>query len=175
MGELFGRILAGEPSATAELQRLLRSFARQVCRGGGPPGAPEIDWEDVAQECGRKLLGGGLERYRGAGSERSYLYSVVKATVLEMARAASRRRRREDRSVSNGPVAAADPDAPLDVRSLLSALEPACREIITRVVLQDEPYAEVARDLGMAESSVRSKLSRCIARARRIASQGSPS
>lgn len=174
MGELFRKALAGDPGATDRLHQLVRDFARQVCRGGGPPGAPGIDWEDVAQECGRKLLAGGLERYRGAGSERSYLYSVVKATVLEMARAASRRRRREEISLPDGPIPAADPDAPLDVRSLLSALDPACREIITRVVLQDEPYAEVARDLGMVESSVRSKLSRCIARARQIASQGSP-
>jgi len=175
MEVLFRKVLAGDPEATDRLHRLVRDFSRQICRGGGPPGAPAIDWEDVAQECGRKLLGGGLERFTGAGSERAYLYSMVKATVLEMARAASRRRRREEASISNGPAASADPDVSLDVRSLLSVLEPDCREIIQRVVLQDEPYAEVARDLGLAESSVRSKLSRCIARARKIASEGNPS
>lgn len=172
MGALFDRVLAGDTQATAELQAFLRSFARQVCRGGGPPGAPDIDWEDVAQECGRKLLAGGLERYTGAGSERSYIYSMVRATVLEMARASSRRRRREEASTSNGPVRSADPDAPLDVRSLLAGLDTPCREIIQRIVLRDEAYPSVARDLGLAESSVRAKLSRCLARARKIASKG---
>lgn len=172
MGGLFAKVLAGDPAATRRLHRTVREMARQVCRGGGPPGAPEIDWEDVAQECGRKLLSGVLDRYRGEGAERSYLYSVVKATVLEMARASARRRRREEASATNGPVAAANPDASLDVRSLLSALDPICREVIRRVVLQDELYADVARVLGMAESSVRARLSRCLGQARRLASEG---
>jgi RNA polymerase sigma factor (sigma-70 family) len=175
MASLFEGVRAGKSESISELHRTLRTLARQVCRGGGPPGTPAIDWEDVAQECGRKLLAVGLDQYSGDGSERSYLYSVVRATVLEMARAASRRRCREVISVSNGPVPARDPNLEMDIRKILDALDPACREVIERVVLQDEPYADVARDLGMAESSVRGKLCRCLARARGIASEGRPS
>jgi RNA polymerase sigma factor (sigma-70 family) len=172
MGGLFEGIRSGEAAATSELHRLLRAFARQICRGGGPPGAPEIDWEDVAQECGRKLLAVGLEQYRGGGSERSFLYSMVRTTVLEMARTASRRRRREIISASNGPVPVGDPTLKMDIRKVLDALDAGCRDVIQRVILQDESYAEVAGALGMAESSVRAKLSRCLGRVRAIAADG---
>jgi len=171
MGELFNAARAGGAEAIEEVHRLVRVFARQICRGGGPPGAPGVDWEDVAQEAGRKLLALGLGQFRGDGSERSYLYSVVKATVLEMARSAARRLRREDRAASISPVRPFDPGARLDVQSILAALGPPCRDIIERVLLRDEPYAAVAQDLGLAESSVRARLSRCLRRAREMVSQ----
>jgi RNA polymerase sigma factor (sigma-70 family) len=169
MEKLFEAAAAGQAEAVAEVHRLLRGFARHVCRGGGPHGEAALDWEDVAQEAARRLLGVGLAQYAGAGSERSYMYSLVKTTVIQMSRAAARRQRREEDAVANGPVpVAADPGSHMEVRRILAALDPPCREIIRRALLQDEPYADLARELGLAESSVRARLSRCLQKARRL-------
>jgi len=172
MGDLFEAARDNDPGAVAELDRIVRGFARRVCRGGGPPGAPELDWEDVAQEACHKLHAVGFEQYRGSGSERSYLYSVVKATVIQMARSSSRRQRRELVVAPDETAPTPDPHAPLDVRRILAALDAACRDLIERLFLRDDSYAEAARDLGLAESSVRAKLSRCLKRARQIANEG---
>jgi len=169
---LFERAQSGDVRAVEALHRIVRGMARSVCRGGGPPGAADIDWEDVAQEAYRRLHEVGFDSYRARGSERSYVYSVVKATVIQIARSTVRRRNRED-LVAPAPVADAhDVASKLSVRGILKALDEACRDVIERLFLRDQTYAEVARELGLAESSVRAKLSRCLRRARQIAEKG---
>ena len=176
MSGLFHDLRARDPAAQAEADRVIRRFARLVCRGGGPPGAPDLDWEDVAQEAYRKLFSVGLDQYRGGGTESSYLYSIVKATVIQMARSADRRQRRETALSSNDPAPRSmDPVAMLDVRRVLATLDPGCRELIERFFLRDETHADLARDLGLVESSVRARLSRCLKRAREIATKRRPS
>jgi RNA polymerase sigma factor (sigma-70 family) len=150
-----------------EVHRILRDFARQVCRGGGPHGALDTDWEDVAQEASRTFFDVGLHQYRGTGSERSYLYSVVRMTAIQISRRAWRRRRREEASVVQ-PVDRSNPNARLDVVKILAALSQECRELIERVFLHGESYGVLATELGLAESSVRSRLSRCVKAARRF-------
>ena len=72
--------------------------------------------------------------------------------------------------LAGGPAPVApESGARLEVRRILAALDPPCREIIQRALLQDEPYADLARELGLAESSVRARLSRCLQKARRLA------
>ena len=171
MGGLFEELRAGDAKAQTEVDRVVRGFARHLCRGGGPAGAPDLDWEDVAQEACRKLFDVGLDQYRGHGSERSYLFSIVKASIIQMARTAERRRRREQLSASPDPGTSPDPERRLDVVRVLAALDPGCREIIDRAILRDEPYADLARALGIAESSVRAKLSRCIKKARGLVAE----
>lgn len=171
MGELFDAAVAGDGKALAELHALVRSFARTVCRGGGPAGSPDLDWEDVAQEAWRKLLAAGLAQYSGRGTERSYLFSVVKATVIGMGRSAGRRRLRET-AVAQGAPTTSDPSGALDVRAILAALPSECRTLIERAFFDDATYPELAEELRMAESSVRAKLSRCLRRARDLASGG---
>jgi RNA polymerase sigma factor (sigma-70 family) len=173
MSGFFDDLRLGDPAAQAEADRVIRRFARHVCHGGGPPGAPDLDWEDVAQEAGRKLYSVGLDQYRGGGSESSYLYSIVKATVIQMARSADRRQRRENALSSIDPVPRSmDPVSALDVRRVLTALDRGCRDLIERFFLHDETHADLARDLGLATSSVRAKLSRCLKKAREIVTKG---
>jgi RNA polymerase sigma factor (sigma-70 family) len=176
MSSFFDDLRASNRAAQDQADRIIRRFARHVCRGGGPIGAPDLDWEDVAQETSRKLYSVGLDQYRGGGSESSYLYSMVKATVIQMARSTDRRQKRE-RSVSlNDSVSRlVDPIPSLDVRSVLAALDAACGDLIERFFLLDETHADLARDLGLAESSVRAKLSRCLRKAREIATKRRPS
>jgi len=171
MGDLFDAVRAKDPAALAELDRIVRRIARSVCRGGGPAGAPDLDWEDVAQEVCHRVHAVGLAQYRGAGSEQSYLYSVVKATVIQMTRSSKRRRKRELAVPPLGSAHRPDSHARLDVQQILALLDEACRDLMERLFLRDQSYADTARELGLAESSVRAKLSRCLGRARRIAGE----
>ena len=170
--ELFDRLKAGDRSAQTELCDLARAFARQICRGGGPPGAPDVAWEDVAQESLRKLLSGGLDRYRATGSPKSYLYTIVKSTMIAMSRSARRRAAREEAS-AHGPTATpAHPGHAIEVHQILAMLSGDCRALLERAFLHGATYPELARDLGLEESSVRAKLSRCIRKARLMVQDG---
>lgn len=150
---------------------MIRGFARHVCGNDlRSAGAPEIDWEDVAQEASRRFFAAGIRQY-GGGNERSYVFRIVKSTWIQLARGASRRRAREK-------VAAAEAlsDLPRSeegvlkaaVAGVLARLDAACRELLERAFLDGAPYAELAAAAGLAESSVRAKVSRCIRRAREL-------
>jgi RNA polymerase sigma factor (sigma-70 family) len=169
VGNLFDAAAAGDGPALAELQRIVRRFARAVFRQGGPPGAPDLDWEDVSQEAWRKLLDSGLRQYAGRGTERAYLFSIVKATAIGMARSARRRRFRENAELPNGVPCRPDPSDGLTVRALLAALPEECRSLLRRAFFEDATYADLAAELGLQESSVRARLSRCLRRARELA------
>lgn len=169
MAELFDAARRGDRGGQEEVARLIRTFAQGVCRGSGPRGAPEFDWEDVAQEALRRFFTMGLDQYRGQGSERSYLYTIVKSTFIQLARTAARRRRREESAASDGLAAPHDPTLKLHLASILQRLSPDCRDLMERVFLYGEPYSALALELEMAESSVRAKLSRCLQRARMAA------
>ena len=171
-GDLFGRARAGDRSAEAEISDLTRAFARLICRGGGPSGAPDIGWEDVAQESLRKLFSVGLDRYRGTGSEKSYLYTIVKSTMIAMSRSARRRRAREEAMARPEAAAPSSSGQRLDVEGILGRLSGECRALLERAFLHGEPYPALARALGIEESSVRAKVSRCIHKARLMLQEG---
>jgi RNA polymerase sigma-70 factor (ECF subfamily) len=171
LGDLFDRARAGDAAAQAEIHQILRAFARDVCRGKGPGGALDVDWEDVAQEAGRKLFAVGMYQYRGWGSEKSFLYSVVRSTVIQMCRSAGRRRQREEGAPPPDAVHP-NPGRRIDVMRVLAGLSTECRDLVERVFLAGDSYEEIASDLGLAPSSVRSRLSRCVKQARKISEEG---
>ena len=171
MASLFESARIGDRRATSEVLRILRSFARTVCRSGGPSGSHDVTWEDVAQEAARRFFESGLARYRGHGSETSYLYSIVKTTVLELARSASRRSRRERKRQDEPTPPPPDPLAFLEVAAALRPLSEPCRALLVRVFLEDASYAELAKEYGLTESSVRSRMTRCLKQARQVAAK----
>lgn len=155
----------GDPGAQKQLVELLQRFARRVAGAGRNSLGCELDWEDVAQEAAHRLYTGALDRYDGRGSEEGFVYSVVKTTTLMMARSAGRRRDREEAQ------AAVDESVPaatsgLELESILSRLDDACRSLLRQVFLEDIPYSTLARELELVESSLRARVSRCLRRAR---------
>jgi RNA polymerase sigma factor (sigma-70 family) len=169
---LFERVRGGDRSAHTELCELARAFARQICRGGGPSGAPDVGWEDVAQEALRKLLSVGIDRYRGTGSEKSYLYTIVKSTMIAMSRSARRRQAREESIAREAISVTPNPGHRVDVEQILAGLSDDCRGLLERAFLHGASYRELAGELGMEESSVRAKLSRCLRKARLMVQGG---
>lgn len=162
----------GERWAEEEITRLVRQFARHVCRGSGQGAEP--DWEDVAQEACRRVFSGALESFRPGGAERSYLYSIVKATRIQIYRSASRRQKRESAVEIEDRI---EPRAERQtlLHRILSRLPQACRELLQRAFFDGASTAELSQELGLAESSVRSKLTRCLQQARvHAGSDGKP-
>lgn len=174
MADLFEAARTGDSAAQAEISKLVRAFARQVCRGGGPSGSMDASWEDVAQEASRKIFTTGLARFRGAGTEKSFLYSVVRLTVIQMSRSANRRNLREETLGPPTPNHSGGPELRIDVMKILSRLPQDCRQLMERVFLSGEAYGDLASELGLEESSVRSRVSRCLKRAREIVQEDSP-
>jgi RNA polymerase sigma factor (sigma-70 family) len=164
MQDLFERAVAGDASAQAEISEALRRIARSICRRTGPGGV-HVDWEDVAQEASRHFFAVAVHRFRKRGAETSFLYAVVRTTFLQILRSSSRRRDREVAASEPEPTRH-DPDVEIDVRLLLNRLSGDCARLLERVFLQGETYTVLAMELGMQESSVRARVSRCLRQAR---------
>jgi len=168
MGKLFDHVLRGDPVAQAETTAIIRRIARAVSRRGGPGGV-DVNWEDVAQDAARRFFTVGIHQFRGGGAEESFLYAIVRSTVLQAVRSATRRRQREQTSVSLERPLSLPPEGGLDVRMILAKLPPECGHLLEKVFLQGVPYSELAGELGMLESSVRVRVSRCLKKAMEIA------
>lgn len=159
----------GERWAIEALLQTCRRFARHVCSNVSSSWSAEIDADELAQDAAARLLTTGLAQYDGRGSEDSYVYTLVRSTLLMRVRSADRRRRREENVADAAPLSAPADTAALEVDSLLGRLEDVCRELLRRVYLLEESYGALAADLGLVESSVRAKVSRCLRRARELA------
>lgn len=160
--DLFASALSGNVSAEGEIMKIVRRCARAVCRQGG-----EADWEDLAQESCTRLLTTGIRRFKGDCSEGRYIYIIVRTTWIQMLRGLRRRRLREEAVAITG-VVGMNADARIDVHRILSRMAEGCRELLERAFLSDVSYADLSIQMGIAESSVRSKVTRCLQRARKL-------
>lgn len=167
-GARFEAAARGEAWAVRELVELCGRFARHVCGQANSAWRADTEAEDLAQDAATRLLTVGLAQYRGQGSEESFVYTMVRSTLLMRMRAADRRRKREDKVAALSPEAVDHDQAGLEVRSILARLDDSCRDLLRRVFLDEESYPSLARDLELAESSVRAKVSRCVGRAREL-------
>jgi len=168
MRNLFEQALRGDRSAQTELDGVIRRIARAVCYRGGPGGV-EVDWEDIAQEASARFFSVGIHQFRGLGSEEGFLYAIVRSTVLQAVRRATRRQAREESVTRNDVAPPHNPGPGLDVRRLLEQLPAECARLLEQVFLLGVPYSELASELDMLESSVRVKVTRCLRKAMEIA------
>jgi len=170
MGDLFGRAVRGEAQAQEELHRIIRRIARAISAAGGPGGV-DVDWEDIAQEASQRFFTVGIHQYRGTGSEESFLFGIVRSTLLMAVRAATRRRSRERNALPDENAHASIRDQELDVRMILARLTPECARLLEQAFLQDVPYPVLASAMGMQETAVRVRVSRCLKKAMEIAGE----
>lgn len=167
MRSLFQRALGGDVGAEVELDRIIRRIARAVCHNTNF--AAGVDWEDIAQEASKRFFSTGIHQFGGRGSEESYLYAIVRTTLLEAVRRANRRRRHDDQREPAVHLALTDPHPRIDVENILRQLSTECARLLDQVYLQGVPYGELALELEMLESSVRVRVSRCLRKAMDIA------
>jgi RNA polymerase sigma factor (sigma-70 family) len=158
----------GDGPAQRTIHDLIRSFARHICRKTSASGLQDLDWEDVAQEAGRRFFSTGVERFRPGGEFKAYVYKYVLTTHLHLSRTAYRRKLRELKAEPPRP-GFPNPEMTTTLHLILSKLSSECHLLLQRLYYDGVTYTQLALDLAMAESSVRSKTSRCLRRAREIA------
>jgi RNA polymerase sigma factor (sigma-70 family) len=165
----IARARDGDEGAQRELMELVQRFAHHVCSRMSSSWEAEFDAEDLAQESFSRLLTHGMGQYSARGTAESYLYALVRSTMLMRVRSIERRRRREEAVIPESITSSTgeeDVETRLHVESILLRLDEACRELLRRVFLEEVPYPLLATDLGLAESSVRARVSRCVGKAR---------
>ncbi len=138
---------------------------------------PAIDTDDVIQESYLKLLK--LRAVEKIESARSYFFSVARNTAVSLFR---RERIYSDVPVSELPPAqltAEEGDAAERVYSrqrlelvitAIDGLPARCRDVMRLCVLEGHSTAVIARELGMAESTVRVQIVRGVHRCREFMS-----
>jgi RNA polymerase sigma factor (sigma-70 family) len=173
--DLISAAEAGDREAQQELLELIRVLARAVCDRYGVAKLPVVGWEDVAQEASYAILSMSPDQYRDERNYRGFVYVVVRNTCLRMVRAARRRASREtshtERLVVHAGVARRV-DVRRQVMHALASLDESCRDLLRRVFLEDVPIADLAREFGLAQPSVRSRVSRCVSQARARSNDG---
>ena len=107
-----------------------------------------------------------------APPERNFLYAIVRSSVIQIVRSEARRRVREVTSLQPRVALPHNPIPKFDVTKILGRLSEECRTLLTRVFLRGEPYSLLATELGILESSVRTKVTRCLRRARQTITEG---
>jgi RNA polymerase sigma-70 factor (ECF subfamily) len=145
-------------------ERALRGYLRHQF--------PSVDADEVVQESYLKLL-----KLHTAGkieSAKAYFFAVARNTALKV----FRRRQKlfspipvnalpEWRVMEGGPDAAAAANASQRLELVAAAIDrlpPRCREVLRLGVVRGMSTAEIARELGLAQATVRVQLARGIAR-----------
>jgi RNA polymerase sigma factor (sigma-70 family) len=168
---LFEAARHGEGAARVALHEEIRRLSRALSeRTSMLAGVPSLDWEDIAQEATGRVFEVGLAQFRGQGSARGFLYKTVKATMLMAIRASRRREDREAGYVRESEVRSdrETTQTRLDVETVLGRLDAGCRELVAGLFLDGLTVRALARAEGVEESTVRSRLSRCLRRAREL-------
>lgn len=126
--------------------------------------------EEVLQETMAQVYEH-LRDYRGTGPLRAWIGVIA----YNMARQRLRSRSRHPESPLTVEVSDAAQEQALEVveeaavaRAALAQLEEPCREILNRFFALRQRYTEIAREMGIAEGTVASRLARCLTRLRQI-------
>jgi len=125
--------------------------------------------EDVAQECFIELM---QTRARIRVSLGAWLHTMAVRRSLDRLKGEHRRRKREAHFAEAHPEAQEAADASLDeilacVDEAIEGLPPRLRAVIVARFLEGRPHTAVARQLGVAESTVRYRVDQGIERIRK--------
>jgi RNA polymerase sigma factor (sigma-70 family) len=163
--ELIERARAGDAAAYGDL---VRRYERIAFRTAFAVCGDAADAEDAAQEAFVKAYTS-LRRFRRGAPWRPWLLRIVANEARNRRRAAGRRAHLALRAARAEPLAtAAAPGAHLhgELLDALGRLEPAQREVVVLRHLLDLPEAECAEVLGCRKGTVKSRLSRALAKLR---------
>ena len=124
--------------------------------------------DDIIQEVHARLfenLAG--NRFRGNSSLKTYTFQISKYTCIEFLRRKVRARLIDLDSVEL-PDPSPGPERRLAVSEwtelateAVASLPPGCRQLFEMIFTMKLPYQEIARKLGIAEGTVKSRTSRC--------------
>lgn len=115
-----------------------------------------------------------LGDYQGTGRLRAWIGAIAQNVARQRVRSRSRHPESslpDDASDAAQQQALEAVEEALLAREALAQLEAPCREILRKFFALDQRYADIAREMGIAEGTVASRIARCLARLRQILSQ----
>ena len=169
--ELVREFLRGEPAA----HRTVASWARETVRFR-PYGIPAFEHDDIVQQATGMLW---VTCSRPGFMLRSGLRALVRKIVLARCVDILRRQRPMVELGEDLADSAPDPEATAlreerlaRVSRAILQLDEGSREIIRLHFMQEVPYAELARRMGVAESTVRGRMFQCMKELRALLALG---
>ena len=126
--------------------------------------------DDLVQDCLERALSRWYLR-RADGDLRAWLFTILRNLFIN----AYRSRQRRNRATSEDAAAALDPEARLEARDALAALDQLPEEqksLLLLIGVEDLSYDEAARVLGVPVGTVMSRLSRARQRLRGLIETG---
>lgn len=162
------RSRVGDERAWSQLVRDHERYVYAICVRGYRLG--RADAEDVFQEAFARTWQQ-LARIPDDDALRAWIGQVTRRLCIDRLRALNRVYPDGDAS---GEMAACDElsriEVALDVHDALGRLPADSREILDRFFCQDQSYAQISTDLGIAQGTVGSRISRALARLRDVMS-----
>jgi RNA polymerase sigma-70 factor (ECF subfamily) len=152
---------AGDREAWQRLVERFDRYALGIIRHGYR--VPPQDAEDVFQEVFIKAYAR-LGDLRNDDAIGPWLAGITRRTCL------TRLRTRVDEPVDSLDEETADEAAleqverAMDVDAALRRLPEACQEILERFFRDDQPYAQIAAELGLPAGTIASRISRCLSK-----------
>jgi RNA polymerase sigma-70 factor (ECF subfamily) len=159
-------IASGYVAGHAEAIRIVDRWIQAVVRSRHWGLATER--EDILQDTRRRVFESLLQsRFRGDSALKTYVIQIAKHVCIEFLRKSIRLRADDIDALEvedDGP----SPEVQLEAREreelarkALAQMPAACRELFEMVFSERLPYDEIARRLGVAPGTVKSRASRC--------------
>ena len=159
--------MEGAPLGQDEVGKLFDGHAARAFRYARAMGLSRDEADDVVGESFLRVLVS-LESFRGDAPFAAWLLTIVRNQVVDMMRAQSRRRAREERAVgkrkavtANGPDKnSREKEMQAAVGEALVALEPDERAALSLVTAGELTYREAAEAEGVSLSALASRVFR---------------
>lgn len=159
-------IARGYAAGRAEAIRIVDSWIHAVVRSRH--WGLDAEQEDILQDTRRRIFENLVrDRFRGDSSLKTYVIQIAKHVCIEFLRKKIRVRADDIDGLDvedDGP----SPELQLEARErerlareTLSQMPAACRELFEMIFAERLPYDEIARRLGVAPGTVKSRASRC--------------
>jgi RNA polymerase sigma factor (sigma-70 family) len=162
--EIVAACRRGDQEAWRSLVERMDRYILGIIRHGYRMSAQ--DAEDVFQEVFTKAYRA-IGDLRDDDAIRPWLAGIARRTCLSRIRS----RHEETLELTDDEEAVTDAldlvERAMDVDAALHRLGPECREVLDRFFRQDQPYAQIAEELGLPNGTIASRISRCLTRLRR--------
>ena len=163
--QLIDDYLSGREAALQTVARWIDT----ALRSGDP--FVVMDLEDLRQEVQAKVLVNLRDgRFNGRSTLRTYVHRIAMNTRMDADRRKRRSRSREgpleglEERLPAAETATADPGRAQLAARIMRSVSEGDRVLLRLVFVENLPYAEIARRLGVSESAIKVRMMRCKSR-----------
>ena len=162
---LVARCRNGDPDAWRDLVEQYSAYVYAIVIRAYR--IPRDDAEDVFQDVFARVFER-LEMLRDDEALRSWIGQVSRNLCIDYQRRARPSGELPESLESEGEREIETLTEALDVQQAMAELPEGCADILDRFFRRDQPYRAIAAETGLAEGTIASRISRCLARLREV-------